>query len=230
MEARIDIGGDDLAGYGQEWLVDRIKEEAKVRDVETGYVFWSELNHLVDPRLLEVLGQVIEEQFVSRIPDGRKPEKVLGISNRGRGLAGVLGRRLELKVAETDRDVEGGIDDEPVGGFYDNEEDWVVIEHVRSFTKRVNYRHTIRGVRPGDRVLVSDDFSARGHAVRSFDGVLRRLDITPYFGIAVAKDFDFLDPPQVGYRRLKEEGVPVFAAVRLVGMEDGRVIATAEDI
>lgn len=214
----------------QEWLTDKITSDAEVRDEKGGYIFWKELNHLIDPQVLIAAGKVIRDKFLSRLPQDEWPTKTMGVSNRGKELGTALGIMMDMEITVTDRIVEGGINGDPIETYHDKDNDTVVIRHVPSFTKRVDFTHNIRGLRPGDKILVCDDFCAHGNVSHSFNSALLGIGIEPIFAFVVAKDFDFLDPPQTGYRKLKTEGIPAFAVLRITGMENGKVVVTSEDI
>ncbi len=211
-------------------MTDKIINDAEVRDEKEGYIFWKELNHLIDPQVLIAAGKVISDKFLSRLPRNEWPTKTMGVSNRGKELGTVLGMMIDMQITVTDRVVEGDINGDPIEAYYDKNDDTVVIKHVPSFTKKVNFTHKIRGLMPGDKILVCDDFCAYGNVARSFNSALLGIDIEPIFVFMVAKDFDFLDPPQTGYRKLKTEGIPAFAVLRITGMENGKVIIASEDI
>ncbi len=212
-------------------LARRIAEIATVEDAETGYILCREVNRLIDPKILQDAVEIASGLFLNNLPPELQPQKVAGVSNKGKELATAFGLKRNLPIAVTERESQGMInDDVSVTAHYDQEEDKVVIDNVSSFTKRKNYRHVLHGVRPGDNVLIADDFVAFGNVAERFSQGLRGLGINSVFVALVAKDFFHLSPPQMGYRRLREKGSPVFAVVRFTGIENGRVIATAEDI
>lgn len=102
--------------------------------------------------------------------------------------------------------------------------------HITVTDREVDHTHRIRGLRPGDRILVGDDFCAYGNVANAFNSALLAIGVEPIFAFVVAKDFGFLDSPQEGYREFRKQGFPAFAVLRVTGMKGGRVVATAEDI
>lgn len=215
-------------------LAARIASKAEIRDPEIGYVFCSEVNWVVSPEILKRASEVTRRLFLDHLPPELRPQKVIGVSNRGKEFATALGLELNLSIAITERRAQGAIGSNSTNSLeagYDEENDQVIIKGVPSFTKGIQYEHFLFGVRPTDEnVVIVDDFSAHGNVALSFREGLQSLGINPIFVFLVAKDFLHLNPPQIGYRRLKEEGVPAFAVVRFTGIENGQVIATAEDI
>jgi len=214
-------------------LAARIAEGAIVKDPETGYIFCPEVNWNVNPEILQQAAIVVKGLFLDQLPEF-KPQKVVGVSNRGKEFATTLGLETSLHIAVTERKsqrvISGDSVNIPLAARYDKESDQVIIDGVPSFTKGVQYRHFLFGVKPSEKVVIVDDFCAYGNVARSFCEGLRQLGISPVFAFLVAKDFSHLDPPQTGYRKLKTEGIPAFAVVRFTGIKNGRVIATAEDI
>lgn len=214
----------------QKWLINKITEDAEVRNEQEGYIFWEGLNHLVEPQVLIAAARVIEDKFLSSMPQEEWPTKTMGVSNRGKEFGTALGMMMGMQITITDREVESDISGDPIETYYDKDNDTVVIKHVPSFTKRVDFTHNIRGLKPGDKILVCDDFCAYGNVARSFNSALLEIGIKPIFAFVVAKDFGFLDPPQTGYRQLKKEGIPAFAVLRITGMKNGKIVVTSEDI
>ena len=211
-----------------------VEENTVVKDFDSGYVFCEPLNHAVSPNLLKEAAQVINGIFLSKLPPELQPTKVIGVPNRGKELAVALGLETGLTIGVTERVETNGVKAEKIRVTHNEENDMVIIDGIRSFTKPGKvFSHMIRALRPGDRVLVADDFSAYGHVTDQYTNGFHELDITPIFVYLAAKDFGFLNPPQTGYRRHKEKGDCVFTVIRLTSMTGGaggRVKATAADI
>jgi len=212
-------------------LAARIAKEAIVRNSETGYVFCPEVNWVVNPEILLEAARVAKGLFLDCLPPDLKPQKVIGVPNRGKEFATAMGLEGGLPIAITERILRENGDSPPIplGVRYSEEADQLTIGGVPSFTKGKQYDHFLFGVRPGETVMIVDDFCAYGKAANSFLD-LKELGINPVFVFLVAKDFSHLDPPQIGYRELKQKAIPAFAVVRFTGIKDGKVIATAEDI
>lgn len=215
-------------------IAEYIGRSTKVIDHASGYVVCEGLNHAVDPTLLSEAAQVITGTFLAPLPAELQPTMVIGVPNRGRELAVAIGLEVGLTIGVTERMEMNGDGDKEFQAVYDGRNDMVTIAGIRSFTKPGKvFSHTIRGVRPGSTILVADDFSAYGHATDQYIRGLNELGISAVFAYLAAKDFPFLDPAQIGYRRHKEKGDNVFAVVRLtniIGGNGGKVIATSEDI
>lgn len=214
------------------YLLTYIIATTEVKDADTGYFLCRSVNRLVDPVLIEAAAKVARGLFIKKLPPEKQPIKVAGISNRGKEFAVALSLELGLPNAVTERkQTVDSVDGEfEAGARYDEENDRVIIENVPSFTKGGYYTHYLDGVRPGDRILIPDDFCAFGKTARVFYQALKSLNIEPSFVFLVVKDLEDFDPPQAGYRELLKEGIPAFAIARLTGVEDGQVLATTEDI
>lgn len=209
-------------------LAAEIQQTSIVRNRTIGYVECRDVNHLVKPSLLRNASSFVLEAFIKHLPEELKPQKVIGVPDRGKEFANTLGILGDFDMAVAHRE-EQSDDSEFVE--YDPVKDILTIGGVPSFRKEnVTYTHFIRGVRPGDQVLVADDFSALGRVSRRYLQAFREMGIRAALTFLVAKDFFFLDPPQIGYRNLLQDGVAAIAVVRFTDIKDGQVIATAEDI
>ncbi len=213
-------------------LAQQIAAGAQVVDPLTGYIFCREVNHQVNPQILTDSADISLGLFLNQLPDDIRPTKILGVPNRGREFATALGLKGNLSILVSERIEVGRNENNNLAANYDNQEDTVKIRGIPSFTKSgTTFDHIIRGLKPGDRVAVADDFSARGTVTKAYEEALTRLGISPIFVFMIAKDFNELVPPQIGFRETKQRNVaPAFAVVRFTDIKDGRIIATAEDI
>jgi adenine/guanine phosphoribosyltransferase-like PRPP-binding protein len=210
-----------------------IQEHAIVVNQETGFVVCEDVNHVVDPYLLRQAAEITYEGFIrfflGKLP--HLPRIVCGVPNRGREYATAIGITAGIPIAVTERIIEN----KPPAVSYDSKRDVVEITGIPSFTQKGRvFTHTVRGLRPGDTVLVADDFCAYGHVALQYQR-LTELGIKPVFSFMVAKDFQDLPEPQEGYRNLLRQGVLAFAATRLTNIVNNgngnyRVIATSQDI
>ena len=229
----MEIDARDPVELRQE-LAEEIAGLAEVRNPATGYIFCRELNFVVDDRLLWKAAMVAKKLFVDKLPPELYPDIVVGVSNKGKEFATILGSLLGLRrTSISDRDGNQTDDEEEFSApsaSYEPESDQVVIRKVRSFTKKKVFDHFLFGVRPGDKVLVVDDFCAHGNITKTFWATLQDLNIVPTFVYIAAKDLPFLDPPQVGYREIREQGISAFPVVIFNNIQDGKAVATAEDI
>jgi len=212
-------------------LAQQIADGARIVNPSTGYIFCREVNHQVNPQILTDSADIALGLFLNQLPDDIRPTKILGVPNRGREFATALGLKGNLSILVTERK-EVGDNGNNLAANYDNQQDTVKICGIPSFTKPgVVFDHIIRGLKPGDKIVVADDFSARGTVTKAYEEALTRLGIRPIFVFMIAKDFNELVPPQIGFRETKKRNVaPAFAVVRFTDIKDGRVIATAEDI
>lgn len=212
-------------------LANQIEASAEVVDVESGYIVCENVNWLVDPELLRGAAEVTRRLFLDALPPDYRPQKVLGVSNRGKEFGTALGLEANLPIVVTERKVQGGIEESDSGrlatAHYDPRGRMVTIDNIPSFTRGVRYRHILHRVEPGDQVLVVDDFCAYGNVAEGFRVGLEQIGVRSTFAFLVAKDFPDLDPPQTGYRRLREDGIPAFAVTRLTEIKSRRVVAIA---
>ena len=212
-------------------LAKHIESIAEVVNPETGYVVIKEINHKVDPQILQSAAKITKGLFLDQLPSGLKPELVIGVPNRGKEFATALGFETGLWIGISDRsEIKDGQSRE-FSSEYIEADGMVVINGIPSFTQPGKFfTHKLRGIRPNSTVLVADDFSATGSVTEYYIRAFEQLGITPVFVYLVAKDFNDLNPPQRGYRNNKEIGVPVFAVVRLTEIVDSHVKVTSEDI
>ena len=214
----------------------KIASLAVVEDADTGYIVIREINQRVRPDLLWKAAVVTQKLFLKQLVPEDYPQLVVGVSNRGKEFATVLSLLLGLPLSVSDRRPEGIIESadsigpsavnlDPLNGL-------VTISNVPSFTQKISYTHILRGVNPekDTNILVADDFCAYGEITRNFRQALIQLGIRLTFVYLIAKDFPFLSKPQTGYRDILAQNIPAFAVVSLIGIENGKVIATAEDI
>ncbi len=214
----------------RENLASRIKKTAIVKNAQAGYIFCSKVNHVVDPSILKDAAAITWSCFLKKLPSKLRPIKVIGVPNRGKEFATALGLTGGLTIGVTERRAGNGNHLDKTKIVYDKREDMIIIEGIPSFTQGTNYTHTIRGIKPGETILVADDFCAYGHVAHAYKKSLTTLGIRPIFVFLVAKDFVNLHPPQIGFRELKKSGVTSFAVVRLTRIVNNRVAATAKDI
>src|SRR3989344_3460444 len=154
-------------------------------------------------------------------------EVVIGVPNRGKSFSVALGINTGLPISETDRTLIKDDQNKDFNVEYDQKENTVYINGIPSFTRKGElFSHKLRGVRPDSAVLVADDFCATGAVTEYYLKAFEELNIKPIFVYIVAKDFNDSDPPQKGYRKFKEENLPVFAIVRLTEIENSHVVVT----
>ncbi len=225
-----------MTNNSQKWLTlrknlaDRIKKTAVVKDAKAGFIFCGKVNHVVDPSILKDAAAITWSCFLKKIPLKLRPTKVIGVPNRGKEFATALGLHTGLTIGVTERRPGRGSHLAKTKIAYDKDRDMIIIEGIPSFTQGVNYTHTIRGVAPGETILVADDFCAYGSVASAYKKSLETLNIKPIFVFLVAKDFLNLRPPQIGFRKLKKDGVTSFAVVRLTRIVNNQVAASTKDL
>jgi len=212
-------------------LAQYIESKAEVKDAKIGYVSIEEINHRVSSKILKSAAEITKGLFLNKLSSDLNPEVVIGVPNRGKEFATALGLETGLPIGISDRSEIKEGESREFRADYLEEDDMVVINGIPSFTQPGKFfTHKIRGLKPGSTVLVTDDFSATGSVTEYYIKAFEQLGITPIFVYLVAKDFNDSHPPQQGYRKNKEKGLPVFAVVRLTKIEDGHVKVTSEDI
>ena len=210
-------------------LVEEIARLAVVENAETGYVFCRELNTVIDTRLLWRAAIVIQRQFLERLPQELQPQKVVGVSNKGKESATILGSLLGLPVCVSDRfgnhpdSFQSGTDISRA--VYDSSKDQLIITNVPSFTKGGVYTHIVFGLRPGENVLIVDDFCAHGNITTRFHHALMETGNRAVFAYLAAKNFPFLNVPQTGIEDIRGLGIPSFPVAVFTEIIDGKVIA-----
>ncbi len=215
-------------------LVRRIEEKTEVVDAGTGYVVCMDVNHDIDPDVLDWAAKITVASFLSRLPKGLQPQKIVGVPRRGVEFAGALSYETRLRTGVAEKKEMNGGGEYTFSARYEKEIETVIFDGIPSFTEPGKfYSHRIRAIQPGMTILVADDFSAKGSVTERYNEGFAQLDITPVYVYMVAKDFQDLRPPQIGYRTNKLAGLPVFAPIRItemIGGTGGRVRATSEDI
>ena len=160
------------------------------------------LNHRIDVGLSTQMGQAFYEAF-----QGEKVDCILTVEASG------------IAAAITAAQAFGNI---PVvfakKGDHTNVGNDVYTSNVYSFTHQT--MNTIRVskayLRPGERVLIIDDFLANGEAVEGLIDILRQAGCQlAGVGVCVEKGF------QPGGKRLREKGVKVVSLAIVDAIEDG---------
>lgn len=163
------------------------------------------LNHRIDVRLMERIGQAFHEAFREE-----KVDCILTVEASG------------IAAAVTTAQAFGGI---PVvfakKGDRRNIGQDVYAAEVYSFThQRMNTIHVSRQWLPkGLRVLIIDDFLANGEAIEGLLDIARQAECEVVgAGVCVEKGF------QPGGKRLRERGVRLVSLAVVKAIEDGRII------
>lgn len=153
------------------------------------------LNHQVDVALMKAIG----DEFAARFKDAGITS-VVTIESSGIAPASMAALALNVPLLIMKKQVSSIM------------KEGIIQTEVFSFTKNAPYQLTLKGefLKPGDRVLLIDDFLANGEAAF---GAIRLLEKTGAslagIGIVICKAF------QPGLKKLREAGhrVEVLAAV-----------------
>lgn len=182
-------------------LIDRIKSEGVVKGpvLQVGTF----LNQLVDVSLMTRMG----EEF-ARFFREQRPTKVLTLEASGIAPAIMTAQALGIPMA-TARKHEAS-----------NLSDSVYRTEVYSFTKQRSYNVVLEGfaLQPEDRVLIIDDFLARGHAVLGLADLVEQAGAQVVgVGIVIEKGFE------TGARAVSALQCPLHSLAVIASLEDGRV-------
>jgi adenine/guanine phosphoribosyltransferase-like PRPP-binding protein len=204
-----------------------IQSKAIVINEKIGFVSIEEVNHFVNPNLLNIASEITIGLFLKNLKKNNIPTAVIGIPNRGKEFATVLGLKTKLKIGITDR---GETKDHRFNVVYEKDNDLIFINGIPSFTQPGKYfTHKIRGIKPRSTVLVADDFSATGAVTDYYKKAFKQLNILPIFVYLVAKDFSNLSTPQIGYRKHKDQKDLIFSVVRLTKIKKDTIEVEEND-
>lgn len=161
------------------------------------------LNHQLDVKLLDAMGKAFAERFA-----GVKVDKILTIEASGIAIATMAARHFGYPPVVFAKKTKSLTLDEDA---FETE--------VYSFTKQETYkvRASRRYLKPGDNVLIIDDFLAHGHAIKGLVDIVRQAEANPVgVGIVIEKGF------QDGGRLVREDlGVRLESLAVLKSIQDG---------
>lgn len=181
-------------------LEDRIRKDGKIRGGGSVLKVDSFLNHQIDVELYNEIGKEFFRLFGE---DG--VTKILTIEASGIGIACVAGQYFNVPVIFAKKGKTKNIDGE------------VLTASVESFTHGTVYTIMVERefIKPGDRVLLIDDFLANGAALNGLIQVVEEGGATVVgAGVCVEKAF------QTGGAELRARGVRVEALARIAGMSE----------
>ena len=166
------------------------------------------LNHQLDIRLLDVIG----DEFARRFADARIT-KVLTIETSGIAIACAVARALGVNMVYAKKGESINID----GPVYR-------AEIVDNANKRINQVMVSKKfLCKGDRVLVIDDFLANGYALQGLIALVEDAEATVEgCGIVIEKGF------QEGGERIRNLGYRLESLAIIESMEDGVITFRAE--
>jgi len=187
--------------------------EAKVENAEEGFIIAPSVNQEIDPELQSSVARMIATRF-----EGTHIDKVFGIPTSGLHLGtAVAAEILGVKELTPRKGVE-------VPSSWNQK---VFSTEARSFSLNVKSSIKYSFVKPGEKVLVVDDFIAWGETACNVIGSLRDQAHVEVVGFAawVSKEF------QGGLARVEREfNIPTFAAITVKEIGPNNEIILKEDI
>ncbi|SFI95051.1 xanthine phosphoribosyltransferase [Thermoflavimicrobium dichotomicum] len=185
-------------------------EALKKKILEEGVVLSDEvlkvdsfLNHQIDPVLMEHIGTEFARRFAEE-----KITKVLTIESSGIAPALITARELGVPVIFARKQKSLTLKND------------IYVEKVYSFTKQSTNEITIskQFLVSGDRVLIIDDFLARGEASLGLCRLVEKAGATVVgIGIVIEKSF------QNGVNKLKEAGFRVESLARIASLHQNQI-------
>ena len=161
------------------------------------------LNHQVDVNLMKAVG----EEF-ARLFEDAGVTRVATIESSGIAPAAMTALAMDLPLVILKKSVSSIL------------KDGIIQREVFSFTKNAPYLLTLKTqfVKPGDRVLLIDDFMANGEAAFGGIALLEKAGATVVgVGTVIAKAF------QPGMKRLREAGYRVEALAAVTRMNENLI-------
>jgi xanthine phosphoribosyltransferase len=189
-------------------LKDRIQREGKVLPGNIVKVDGF-LNHRVDCQFMAKLADEFAKYF-----DVSKVDLILTAEASGIALAAVCAYRYGIPMVFAKKAKSDNIE----GGLYCSE--------IYSYTykKKVTLLVSKEWIHPGDRVLIVDDFLARGEAMRGLCEIVQTAG-AELVGIACAVEKGF----QHGGDKLRESGVQVKSLAIIENAEPGKIEFREDD-
>ena len=189
-------------------LEDRIRAEGKAlnEDVLRVDMF---LNHQVDCRLMDRIGDEFARLFQE---DGIT--RVVTIEASGIAPAAMTALKMNVPMVILKKSASVTLNSS------------VLQTEVYSFTKQNTYQLTLKGeyIRPGDRVLLIDDFLANGEAAFGASRLIEKAGATVAgIGAVICKAF------QPGLEKLRNAGYKVEALAEITAMGEGFVRFAGEN-
>ncbi len=162
------------------------------------------VNHQVDPSFLNLAGR----EFYARFKKAGIT-KILTIEASGIAIAAIAAQYFDVPFVFAKKTESLNLDPDT----YETE--------VYSYTKGKGYQVRVakKFLLPDDKILILDDFLARGEAALGLVRLCRQAGSSVEgIGILIEKSF------QEGAGRIQQEGIPLESLVRIAGFEDGKVI------
>ena len=185
-----------------EQLKQRIQEEGKIRGTNEILKVDSFLNHQIDVAFLAQIGQAFRDRF-----DGCQVDRILTIEASGIGIACLAAQafgNVPVVFAKKNRT-------KNIAGD-------VFISQVESFTQSkrpYNIFVSKEFLKPGEKVLLIDDFLANGSALSALIDIVRQAGAQVVgAGIVIEKAF------QPGGDRIRAKGIRVESLARIKSMSE----------
>lgn len=185
-------------------LEERIKKDGRILPGNIVKVD-SFLNHQLDIKFLEELGQEIYEHFKDR-----KINKILTIEASGIALATLASQKfggVPVLFAKKEKHKNIGTD--------------LYTAEVKSYTSNKEYKVAVskKYLDKNDRILIIDDFLAEGQALRGLINIAKQAD-AEICGLSVAVEKGF----QKGGDKLREEGYDLLSLAIIDSINKGEII------
>lgn len=161
------------------------------------------INHQVDPNLMENIGKTFADKFAD---DG--VTKVVTIESSGIAPSVFTAKAMNVKLVILKKSTSKILQDN------------ISQTEVASYTKGTEYQLTLnkKYINRNDRVLIIDDFLARGEAAQ---GAIRLIEAQGAevvgVGILIEKAF------QSGNKALRDKGYTVCSLARIKNLSDGHI-------
>ena len=188
-------------------LEDRIRKDGVVREGNILKVD-SFVNHQIDVGFIAELAKEFKRRY-----EGEEITKILTIEASGIGIACIVAMEFGVPVVFAKKTATVNI-----GGD-------VYTSQVESFTHKRHYDIIVSKdfLKPGDKVLIIDDFLAMGSALHGLIELIRAAGATIVgAGIVIEKAY------QEGGKQIREMGVRVESLARIESMDNGAIVF-AED-
>ena len=185
-------------------------EERIVKDgvVKEGNVLKvdSFLNHQMDINLYNEMGKEWKKRF-----EGKQIDKILTIEASGIGIAAFVAKEFGVPLLFAKKTKSINIEGE------------MYVAEVDSFTHKCTNRVIVskKFIKPGDKVLIVDDFLANGCALEGLIGIVEQAGATVAgIGIAIEKGF------QGGGDKLRAKGYDLYSVAIVEKMDvEGKTVS-----
>ena len=188
-----------------ELLKDKIKKEGRVTE-DNILMDDSFLNHQMDVEFFNEVGKEFKDRFKNDQID-----KILTIESTGIGLGIITAQYFDNVPVVFGKKIER---------LPRNKREEVFNSEVYSFTKKTIYNVVVdkKFIKPGEKILIVDDFLANACAVFGLIDVVKQAGAEVVgVGIVIEKGF------QSGRAHLEDKGIRVESLVTIDKIEDGEV-------